>query len=243
MPFGFIAPIAAILGAGSSIIGAARGSSGVSGAIAHNDALDQQAIAEGKTNLAYDRGNAQPYVDQGQNGLLAYTNLTGINGADAATAAMNNFTGSPGYGYQVSQGLKAVDNGAAAQGMLRSGATLRAEQTLGNNLANQDFNQYVARLGTVAGYGLQGAQLDNSSTSSYNNLLAGMTRDQTGTNASGAATNASIYGNMGNTIGNAVGTLADQAKRSGLFGTKPVASMFDGAGTEGSSANYGTPFG
>src|SRR5690242_14350495 len=61
----------------------------------------------------------------------ASADLPGLNGQDAANAAMGNFQQSPGYQWQLGQGLRAVDAGAAAKGMARSGATIKGEETYG----------------------------------------------------------------------------------------------------------------
>ena len=45
---------------------------------------------------------------------------------------VQDFQTSPGYQWQLGQGLRAVDAGAASSGLLRSGATLKAEQTFGS---------------------------------------------------------------------------------------------------------------
>ena len=52
---------------------------------------------------------------------------------------MAGFHTSPGYQFQLDQGLRAVDAGAAANGLLRSGAALKAEQTFGTGLADKEF--------------------------------------------------------------------------------------------------------
>jgi hypothetical protein len=51
------------------------------------------------------------------------------------TRRCSTFQSSPGYQFQLEQGLRAVDAGASAKGMLRSGAT-QAEQKFGHGLAN-----------------------------------------------------------------------------------------------------------
>jgi len=140
----------------------------------------------------------QPFIDQGTAGLGAYADITGVNGPDAATKAMGNFTASPGYQYQLDQGLRAVDAGAASKGLLRSGATIKAEQTLGSNLASQDFGNYVSRLNTLANFGTTGVN-------GFTNVLTGQANNQQSTDTSAAGQQASIAGNEGKGISNAIG--------------------------------------
>jgi hypothetical protein len=129
-----------------------------------------------------------PYSNTGVQSDTQTANLLGLNGQPAADAAMSTFQSSPGYQYQLSQGLKAVDAGAAATGMLRSGSTMQAEQTLGNNLANQDFSNYISQLNGLSNYGITAAG------------------GQASTDTSAAGQQASIYGNTVNGIGTAVGS-------------------------------------
>ena len=109
---------------------------------ANTKAAQQQAQADYQQQI--DR--TAPWVNTGTQAGTDAANLLGLNGSDAATAAMGNFTASPGYQWQLQQGLRAVDAGAAAQGMTRSGATLKAEDAYGSGLANQDFSNYYNRL-------------------------------------------------------------------------------------------------
>jgi hypothetical protein len=128
-----------------------------------------------------------PYSNTGVQSNTQTANLIGLNGQPAADSAMSTFQASPGYQYQVQQGLKAVDAGAASQGLLRSGATLKAEQTLGNNLADQDFGNYVSRLNSLSNFGITAAG------------------GQASTDTSAAGNQASIYGNEGENINKAIG--------------------------------------
>ncbi len=207
MPFGAVA--AAVAPAAiSAISGAIQGGSAASGAAAATGA-SQQAINTATANVA-------PYTAAGATATNAYSDLLGLNGADAATKAMGSFTASPGYGYSLQQGLRGVDAGAAAAGMLRSGATLKAEQTLGTNLANQDFGNYLGRINTLA-------QTGAGVTNSLNGLISGQGTNQAQIANNAGAQQASIYGNVASGITNGIGI----ANKNGLF---------DGAGS-GSSFN------
>src|SRR4029077_18160919 len=95
---------------------------------------------------AQQRNDLMPWVGSGGQANTASADLLGLNGPDAANAAMANYRTSPGYGFQMSEGLRAVDAGAAAKGMLRSGATLKQEQAFGAGLADSDFQQYYQNL-------------------------------------------------------------------------------------------------
>lgn len=152
-----------------------------------------------------------PYSSTGVQSNTQTANLLGLNGQPAADAAMSTFQSSPGYQYDVTQGLRAVDAGAASQGMLRSGATLKAEQTLGTNLADQDFGNYVSRLNSLSNYGITAAG------------------GQASTDTSAAGQQASIYGNEGSNISKAVGGGVTNALTSlGTSSTTPSGGTVSG---------------
>ena len=115
---------------------------------AQSSANSAQAAAEARA-----RADLAPYNTAGQTALTGSADLLGLNGPDAASTARANFQTSPGYQFSLDQGLRAVDAGAAASGMLRSGATLKAEQTFGTGLADQEFSNYYNRLFSLANLG------------------------------------------------------------------------------------------
>ncbi|HZP76575.1 MAG TPA: hypothetical protein VFB45_10565 [Pseudolabrys sp.] len=95
----------------------------------------------------------------GQQGVNAYADALGLNGAAGNARAVSAFQNNPGFQAQLDTGLQAVDRGAAARGMLSSGNTLAAEQKYGTGLADQSWQQYLnsfSPLTTLAGQGAQG---------------------------------------------------------------------------------------
>jgi hypothetical protein len=161
-----------------------------------------QSSAAGKAGKAQQqaanlqRDDLGTFRDTGGQATRQAGNLLGLNGQDAATGAMSTFQTSPGYGFQLEQGLRAVDAGAAAKGMLRSGATLEAEQKFGQGLANQDFGNYYNRLMGLANQG-ENAAAGYGSTTNASMSAAGQT----------GAEQASIYGNTAKGISSGVNDL------------------------------------
>jgi hypothetical protein len=99
--------------------------------------------------------------------------------ADPFTQAMGvggTYQASPGYQWQLGQGLNAIDSSAASKGLLGSGDTLKAEQEYGQGLANQDYQQWLGNLsstynnylGNLAGQANTGV---NTATQQGNNQL------------------------------------------------------------------------
>lgn len=207
---------AAVAGAATQVAGAVGGGSAQSGAISQGQQQANQ-VSQQAVNTA--QPLYQPFIDQGTAGLGAYADLTGVNGPDVSAAAMKNFAASPGYQYQVSEGLKAVDAGAASRGMLTSGQTLKAEQTLGSNLANQDFGNYMTRLNTLANFG-------NNGVTGFTNVLTGQANQQQSTDTSAAGNQALIAGNEAKGLTSAAtGLLGNTSVQNGLTG------LFSGSGS------------
>ena len=69
----------------------------------------------------------------------------------------SNFTTAPGYTFRLAEGMKGVENSAAARGGLLSGAALKATQRYGQDFASNEydrwFQQSAADRGYVAGVG------------------------------------------------------------------------------------------
>jgi hypothetical protein len=218
MPFA-----AAAVGAGVSAV------AGIAGGIMQKNAIDKgasqarDALNQGITTAT---NQLSPWATSGQPANADQADLLGLNGQPAADAAMAKFQQSPGYAYQVQQGLRGVDAGAASHGMLRSGATLKAEQTLGSNLANQDFGNYWNRLQQLSGSGLDAAKGIASAATGGAQQIAGVDTGQ-------ASMDASIYGNMAKGIG----TSANQ-----LLSNTAFQNYIGGGGGGGGVAGGNQPF-
>lgn len=186
MPWG-IAAGAAVGLVGSAMQSNATGKAAKSAANAQRDA---QALL---------REDLAPYTEIGPNALLQTGNAAGLNGPEGNAAALSAFQGSPGYQWQLEQGLRAVDASASARGILSSGATQKAAMRYAQGLASQDFGAYYNRLmgmtqlaqNSAAGVGASGVQ-----------TAGGVAQTQM---ALGGA-QASIYGNAAQGIGNSLNT-------------------------------------
>ncbi len=81
---------------------------------------------------------------------------TGPPPIDAATAQQNafaKFRTDPGYQFAFDEGSKALQNSAAARGILNSGATAKALTRYGQGVADQQYGNYFNRLQSLAGIG------------------------------------------------------------------------------------------
>ena len=97
---------------------------------------------------AADRSDAYyaPLGEEANRGFSAYGDVAGINGAAGQDRARSNFRAGPGYQFMVDEGVNAAARAANATGMGASGNTMDAVTRLGANMADQEFDDYVARL-------------------------------------------------------------------------------------------------
>lgn len=144
---------AALIGAGASLLGGAMQSS------AAQKAADTQASAANKaTKLQREMWLKQlelqkPFYEAGltgQEALLNYLGLGGDPNAPGYGAGMRPFDASmmyedPGYGFRLSEGLKALDRTAAARGGLQSGTALKAAARYGQDYASNEYNNAFNR--------------------------------------------------------------------------------------------------
>lgn len=101
----------------------------------------------------------------------APTGAPAAGGFQAPTSPYGGFQASPGYQFQLGQGLQSVQNSAAARGGLAGGNTLKALQQYGTGLANQDWYNYLSQLTTLSGVGENAAaNLGNNAATSGANI-------------------------------------------------------------------------
>ena len=181
--------------------------------------------------------DVQPYTSAGTSALTAQQNLLGLNGAAGTGAqqqAFDNFNNSTGYQFGLNQGLNAINSNAYANGNADSGATLKALQDRGSQLANQQFNQYYSDLNGLGSQGLSAYQ-------GLGNMMQAGTNGATNSNTQAA--NAQASGILGQTAAytNALNSVLGSASKlsgalsntSSSFGddTASASNPFGGAGT------------
>jgi len=104
-------------------------------------------------------------------------NALGLGGPAGNAAAEAAFKASPGYQFQLGQGLDALTRAANATGMGASGNTLQQALQFGQGLANTEYGNWLQNLTTNQGQllplGIQG--LGQAATGQGNALLTGGT--------------------------------------------------------------------
>ena len=172
------------------------------------------------------RAGDQTFDDRAQADAFARANMTG-------GTEYQGFQKTPGYDFQLSQGMDSLQSTAAARGGLMSGATLQAAQGFGQGLANQEYGNYLSRLGSMASGGQAAAGAQANAGANYGaqagNALAGIGNAQAaGAIGSGNA----IAGGINNAMGwlGYMGAQQPQqaGNQAGMFSTPWAAKGFWG---------------
>lgn len=152
--------------------------------------------SKGAIDSAYNRARGvltennyyQPWYANGSNASNMYANALGLNGAEGANAARGAFRTDPGYDWAVQQGMQALNRSAASRGNLASGGQSMALVGYGQNMANQQYQNWLNALNGLSGQGLtaaagmtgqqnQLANLDYGYGKDLSNIYMGGTKD------------------------------------------------------------------
>jgi hypothetical protein len=139
-----IAGTAAIAGIGGSLISANASKSAANTQAAAADLASQNSLDEFNNT----RATLAPFVDAGTTGVSALQSSLGLGGSGPNLLAANGINGltfqpttaqltaTPGYQFDLNQGLQGVANSNAAQGLGISGAALKGAANYATGLAN-----------------------------------------------------------------------------------------------------------
>jgi hypothetical protein len=163
------------------------------------------------------RADLAPYRAAGTNALARLTAGTAPGGEFTKSFGMSDFEQDPGYGFRMSEGLKALDRSAAARGNLLSGSTLKGAQRYAQDLGSQEyqnaFNRYqtnrsnlINPIQSLAGVGQtstnQGITAGQNFATNVGNLGMNAAGTQANAGLTAAQANQSAYGNVGNAFAN-----------------------------------------
>jgi hypothetical protein len=219
---------AAIAGAG--VVGSVA--SGVIGANAAGDAAQTQADAANRSadiqnqQWQQTQKNLKPYMDLGSSAINPLLSAMGYNvtknddgtytfgSTDPNNPLQQRFTAptaeqaaaTPGYQFTLDQGLKSVQNSAAARGLGTAGAALKGASTYATGLANSTYNDVFNRA-------LQTFNTNYSSAANNVNRLSGLVGNGQNAAATNGSLGAAAAGNIGNTL-----TSGANASASGTIG-------------------------
>jgi len=116
-----------------------------------------QGIAAAKPQYEKALNAFDQWYDAGSSANQMYANALGLNGAVGNAAATSAFQTSPGYQFQVDQATEAAKRNAASMGMLGSGNTMIGIADRTQNIANQEYNNWLGNLNTASQSGQNAA--------------------------------------------------------------------------------------
>jgi hypothetical protein len=216
---------AGVLGAGASIYGANKAAEAQTNAANQASALQQQQYQQTRSDLS-------PYRDIGgvASGQLTsrLSDLTSPIVMDQATLEKT-----PGYQFNLTQGLKSVQNSAAARGLGTSGAALKGASTFATGLADStyqnQFNNAVTNQ-TNAYNRLKGLVDTGENAAAQTGVLGEKAAYNSGTAIVGAGNaQAAADNKTGTALSSLANNLGGYAQYKGLYGSN--------------SGNSGTPLG
>ena len=211
---------AGLIGAGATVYSATKAASAQTSAADTAAAAATNSFNTTNTNLA-------PYRDIGNTAAINLTSkLSDLT--TPITMDQSTLEKTPGYQFNLTQGLKAAQNSAAARGLGTSGAALKgattfatglADNTYQNQFNNANTNQTNAfnRLSSLVNTGENAA----AGTGAAASTAAGQIGSAAGYagNAQAGAANAT-----GSAISNLTNNLGGYAAYKGIYGTSPGAS-------------------
>ncbi len=103
----------------------------------------------------------QPFINQGnQTGQGLQNTYGGLvnNPGEMFSNLGKGYKESPGYQFKLQQGLGAAGNAAASGGMLGTPLHQQNATQVANDIASQDFNDYMKNIMGLFGQGLQGQE-------------------------------------------------------------------------------------
>jgi len=134
---------------------------GAGNALGYIDQGSQAALGrldQGRAGIGGAYAGLQGLADQYGAGAGMYANALGLNGAAGNAAAQQAFQTTPGYEFQMGQGLDAINRRRNLAGGVSGGNADRDAQTFGQGLAATEQNRWMDRLGAYNQYQLAATQ-------------------------------------------------------------------------------------
>lgn len=238
-----VAGIGSVIGGIVSSIGASSAASAQAKAAQQAEQLIQQnankALGIESGALSSEESNLTPYT---QAGTMALSKLNGMQPFSAPTAQQAAET--PGYQFQLTQGLKALQNSAAARGGLLSSGTAKAINDYAQgtaasnygNVYNRALQTYQTNFGnqmSLAGLGANTAtnlsSLQQGNANAQSGILGQSSAEEAQQINNAAAARASGYAAQGNIWGNLAPGLV-QSGYQGIMGLNNLSGTPPGFG-------------
>lgn len=188
-----------LIGAGASLLGSAMGADASNRAGGMQADAANRASAQQAAQLAQTRADLQPWRTSGEAANNKLSALMGMNGEDP-TAQLQ---ATPGYQFRLGEGMKGVENSAAARGSLLSGGTMKALQKYGQDFASNEYQNQFNRLNSMSTVGQNAAAGQGAASQAFGAQQAQNTMGAGNALAAGAVGSANAWSNgIGSAIGN-----------------------------------------
>lgn len=231
------------ISAAGSIFGSNKAAEAQAKATQESLKLQKEMFAQTQQNLA-------PFIQGGGNVFSQLQGLLPELTADFAPT-MEQLMATPGYQFTLQEGLKAAQNGYAAQGLGQSGAAMKGAEQYATGLASQTFQQqfqnYLAQQQQKYNMYLQPSQIGANAAAGLGQISGNAAQNMAGTITGGGNAQAAMWNNTGNAIGNFGNLLGGQAMATGNWnnfglgggsGTGTLGSGSTGFSLYGSSGLY-----
>lgn len=192
MPWGVA--VAAVVGAYS----ANQQKKGAQGAANAQAKANDAAIAEQRRQYDQTRQDMLPFLQGGYDAINRQKQFL--------AGDWSGFKDSPDYAFSFSEGLKALDRGAASRGALYSGGADADRIRFGQGLASQNVNNYWNRLAGMANQGQVTGQGLGSFGQGAANSIASLLNNTGNARASSYMARADANSQLAAGIGNAFGS-------------------------------------
>src|SRR6185312_8404452 len=121
MTLGFLGDLLGLNSGDAAINAANKNRTALTNAQTQGNNIINQGYGQANDYLSGLASQYQPLATGAENAGAMYANALGLNGPSGNAAATAAYQTSPGYQFQIDQGLQALDRGAAAHGQLQSG--------------------------------------------------------------------------------------------------------------------------
>lgn len=218
------AGVAAVGGVASAAISshaANKATQAATNAADQNNALQRDIYNQNRATLS-------PFVNNGTQASNAYNALLGLPGANGgandnlpgAQQAYNTFLNSDGYKFRMGEGMKALNTGYAARGLIQSGAAMKGINAFAQGNASDEFSKYLGQLGNQQAVGLSAGNAIAGVGTNYANQTSANNNNAAAAAGNGAIANANAWNGAIGNVTNALGMFAGQGssyKRQGGY--------------------------
>lgn len=222
---------AGVVGAGATAYSASQAAGAQEDAAAQANALQQGMYNQTRKDLL-------PYNTAGQNALTKAQGMSDTGFNFAPTEA--NLQQTPGYQFNMSQGLKSTQNSAAARGLGSSGAAVKGAASYATGLADSTYqNQFNNALSSwQTNYNaLMGQSQLGENAAAQTGAYGTQTGSSMAQNTIGAGNAAAgAYMATGNALTSAANTIPAAMMYSNLYGSQN--GLYGGTPTYGTGSLY-----